>query len=163
MSLKAFTLACLMATGLIASTSAAASTPLEERTFFRPVRVGLCAGLSPECTFAGLKTEFSSKYVGASVTLTAGIAGALKLYPGGALHSERVSIRPFGQVAAGNFWGEEMLGGGIGADIHLFKSKRLLLQPSASVFERCKPPYGGIGGEECNVEAGGSLSVMAAF
>ena len=146
------------------SNAAEANQPLEERRFFRPVRVGLCAGVSPDCPFMGLKTEFAGKYVGASVTLTGGIAAAIKAYPMGAYHSEKVSVRPYANFGAGTFWGNETVGGGIGADVHFFKSKRLLVQPSVSFQQVCEDPYGGQPPvADCELGPGGALSVMVAF
>ncbi len=152
MSLKSSVFAALLIIGLSISSTAAASTPLEERTFFRPVRVGLCVGLAPDCPIGGLKAEFSSKYVGASFVATAGFGSSIKIYPGLALHKEAVSIRPFvhGSMGVSPVF-PLMHGGGGGADIHLFKSKRLLLQPTASI----------VCAEDCF--ATGSMSVMAAF
>jgi len=112
----------------------------------------------------GLKTEVAGKYLGASVTLTAGIAAAIKVYPLGAYHSEKVSVRPYANFGAGTFWGNETVGGSMGADVHFFKSKRLLVQPSLSFQQVCKDPYGSEPPvADCEQGPGGSLSVMVAF
>ena len=56
------------------------------------------------------------------------------------------------------------VGGGIGADVHFFKSKRLLVQPSVSFQQVCEDPYGGQPPvADCELGPGGSLSVMVAF
>jgi len=155
--------ACLM--GLLGSDAFAEKKPLEERHFFRPVRIGVCGGQSPDCLL-GAKLELAGKYVGLSASfglVFASISG--KVYPAGAFHSAKVSYRPYAFYgASGGFGFPVFVGGGVGTDVHLFKSKRLLLQPSVSVHKESAP--GSSRPEEKapdRIAAGGSLSVMAAF
>ena len=145
--------------------AADASSSSEDARLFRPVRVGACIGTSAECMAAGAKLEFAGQYVGASVELTLGAAVAVKAYPLPIYHSGRVSARPYLYAATGTFWGTNFVGGGVGADIHLLESKRLVLQPSLSFQQFCS------GGNvedlssdgSCPKAAGGSMSLMAAF
>ena len=119
--------------GLIGGDALAEKKPLEERHFFRPVRIGLCGGVSPDC-LAGAKFEFAGKYVGFNTSFgLIVLSGSTKIYPAGAFHSEKVSWRPYVFFGGSGGLGLPFFGGGgVGTDVHLFKSKRLLLQPSVS-------------------------------
>ena len=137
---------------------------IEQETVFRPVRIGVCAGWNADCMAGGPRLEIAGRYVGANVSLTAGIAGSIKAYPFGAHHGESLSIRPYLYAGVGNFWGTAHAGGGVGADFHLFQSKRIMLQPSVSVHRRCEGQHGGTGSMAvCSLGAGASLSLMTAF
>ena len=154
--------ALALSTSILSSTAFAEKKPLEERRFFRPFRIGICAGWSNDCALAGIKTEFSGKYIGGTLAvgpLTMGLSA--KAYPAGAYHFDAVTWRPYVQYGIGGFWGTTLKGGGVGTDIHLLKSKRLMIQPTVSFMEECDST-----GEEpssCSIGPGGSLSVMAAF
>ena len=151
--------------GLMGGDALAEKKPLEERHFFRPVRIGLCGGVSADC-LAGAKLEVAGKYLGVNLSWGLIVVGiSAKVYPAGAFHSEKVSWRPYAFYGASGGLGiPGYLGGGVGTDVHLFKSKRLLLQPSVSVHKVSAP--GSNQPEERapdKISAGGSLSVMAAF
>jgi len=151
--------------GLMGGDALAEKKPLEERHFFRPVRIGLCGGVSPDC-LAGAKFEFAGKYLGTNISFGLIVVSAsTKVYPAGAFHSEKVTWRPYAFFGASGGLGLPLFGGGgVGTDVHLFKSKRLLLQPSVSVHKvttaSSRHPEAPTSDK---ISAGGSLSVMAAF
>ena len=97
-------------------------------------RMGACLGFSTECMIGSLKFEFGGKYAGFNLSLPgvpAWAATSLRFYPIPVRHGEKVSWRPYGYVG-GSFiiFAAAFAGGGVGADIHLTKSRRLCLQPS---------------------------------
>jgi len=168
------------------SSAAAQEKPkeLEERRLFRPLRAGVCVGVDPGCFIGGLKVEFAGKYVGLSSYagfLWFGMEG--KVYPVGAFHWEKASIRPFAYGAGTLGMGlDPTHGWGLGADVHLLKRKRILLQPQVSYFgtdsldcvessASAGPPPPPTSLESCagqwNTKTtwgfGGSLAVMIAF
>ena len=146
------------------SALADAGPSLEDEGLFQPFRIGVCAGWNADCMAGGPRLEFAGRYVGANVSLTAGIAGSLKAYPFGAYHGESLSVRPYLYAGVGNFWGIAHAGGGVGTDIHLFQSKRFMLQPSVSVHRQCEGQHGATGSMAvCSLGAGASLSLMSSF
>jgi hypothetical protein len=115
---------------------------------------------------AGAKLEFAGKYLGVNLSWGLIVVGlSAKVYPAGAFHSDKVSWRPYAFYGASGGLGiSAFVGGGVGTDVHLFKSKRLLLQPSVSVHKVSAPGSNQPEKREPDhVAVGGSLSVMAAF
>ena len=78
------------------SALADAGPSLEDEGLFQPFRIGVCAGWNADCMAGGPRLEFAGRYVGANVSLTAGIAGSLKAYPFGAYHGRDVRDRRVG-------------------------------------------------------------------
>ena len=154
---------------VLSGTANAEPKPLDERFFYRPVRIGLCGGHSPECQVASTKFEFSTKYVGFNFhvgLIPAWLGATLKAYPTPMLNVNKTTFRPYvfyGGAAV--FSSSDLAGGGVGSDIHFFTNKRLMLQPSLAVFNLStyEPMGPNRGPEESRISAGGSLSVMAAF
>ena len=155
------------------SNAALADTkPPEERATYRSVRLGACGGWSTECMVGSLKFEFAPKYVGVSLssTLVWG-AATVKIFPLDYRHSEKISWRPYAYYGGGYLiMAASMGGGGVGADVLLLGSKRLLLQPSLGFqrIEYSQPTVMGQNGEglrapEPEFQAAGQLSVMLAF
>ena len=113
--------------------------PPEERTFFRPLRVGLCGGYGIDCSWASYRVEVSGRWVGvgANALLIPIESGAhVKAFFLPPQHTAQLSWRPYG--FAGRIWSinaQRGTGGGLGADVHLTSSKMLLLQPSVSMWE----------------------------
>ena len=146
--------------------------PPEERATYRSVRLGACGGWSTECMVGSLKFEFAPKYVGVSISsaLVWG-AASLKIFPLDYQHSEKVSWRPYAYYGGGYvIMSASMGGGGVGADVLLLGSKRLLLQPSLGFqrVEYSQPTVMGQDGEglrapDPEFQAAGQLSVMLAF
>ena len=140
----------------------------EERTFFRPFRVGLCGGLGIDCTALSFRGEVSGRWVGvgAHALVIPIMSGAhVKAFFLPPQHAKVVSWRPYG--FAGRTWGinsETTTGGGLGADVHLTRSKMLLLQPTISAWERRRrhsDPHRR--GMKSSFGMGGAVSIMAAF
>ena len=75
---------------------------------------------------------------------------------------KKATLRPYAFYGqAGIFMGDSKEGGGVGTDIHLFDGKRLLLQPSVSVFQQYNSTQNGE--STTFMTGGGSVAVMAAF
>jgi len=128
---------------------------------------------------AGAKLEFSGKYIGVNAhfgLLWGGFSG--KVYPVVAFHSDAASVRPYlGYGVAAGMMLPLLSGPSLGADVHVFKNKRLLLQPQISwtteqrVCEEVEatgpppPSTPGPCGEEGRVSQflSGSLGLMIAF
>ena len=130
-----FVFLAILLSSPIASKNALADTgPSEEAWFFRPARVGVCAGWGPGCFLGSVKAEVSGRFVGAYMhagLLWFGIGG--KLYPQLTTHRETWSTRAYvhGGVSGGLML-PVLAGGGVGVDVHLLRSKRLVLQPQLS-------------------------------
>jgi hypothetical protein len=117
---------------LVPTAAVAERKPSEERFMYRSVRMGVCGGWSTECMVGSLKFELAPRYIGFSLSTALIWGGAtVKVFPLDYRHSDKISWRPYG------YYGGSYLimsagigGGGVGADVLLFGSKRLLLQPS---------------------------------
>lgn len=140
----------------------------EERTFFRPLRVGLCGGYGIDCSWASYRVEVSGRWVGigAHALLIPIESGAhVKAFFLPPQHTTQVSWRPY--AFAGRIWSinaQRGTGGGLGADVHLTSSKILLFQPSFSMWEwRRRHSDPARRGMKRSLDVGGALSVMAAF
>lgn len=136
-------------------------TSSEKQPLLRPIRVGLCGGLSPDCYFLSGKIELAHRYVAVNAhlspipTVVMWGGGSIKVYPGGAVHRRTISLRPYLFVGKSGskdrYVGDSVPGGGIGADIHVGPSKKLIIQPSLSWVHRndlnyslsSAPPIGG--------------------
>ena len=141
--------------------------PPEERATYRSVRMGVCGGWSTECMVGSSKFEFAPRYIGFSLS-TALIWGAatLKLFPMDYRHSEKISWRPYGYYGGGYLIMSAGLGGGgVGADVLLLGSKRLLLQPSIGFnkFNPSTPQGPGLNAPSPYYQAAGQLSIMVAL
>ena len=89
--LKIAFFALLLNVGLISPSASAQPSAKEDSWFFKPVRLGLCAGLGPGCYLAGVKAELSGRFIGVQANaglLWAGIGA--KVYPGVAIHRENL-------------------------------------------------------------------------
>ncbi len=154
---------------LMSGRAQAEKKPLEDRFFYRPVRIGLCGGFSPECQLGSTKFEFSTKYVGINFhigVIPVWVGTTLKTYPTPIYNVNKTTFRPYVFYGAGAvFMASAITGGGVGTDIHFLESKRLLLQPAIAVFNQTfsQPMGPNRAPEKSRVTAGGSLSVMAAF
>ena len=135
--------------------------PPEERRLYRSFRIGMCTGMSTECLALAPKIEFSPRYVGFSIsTAIAWGTAALRVTPLPYKHGEKLSWRPYGYFGAGYvMMAGGYTGGGVGADMLLFKNKRLSLQPSAGISK--VGPSSVDGGVWWT--AAGQLSIMGAF
>ena len=151
---------------LVPTAAMAERKPLEERFMYRSVRLGVCGGWSTECMVGSLKFELAPRYIGFSLSsaLIWG-AGTLKVFPLDYRHSEKISWRPYA------YYGGSYLimsagigGGGVGADVLLFGSKRLLLQPSFG-YNKVNPSNPKPGRTEPveYYQAAGQLSIMLAL
>ena len=92
----------------------------------RPVRVGLCAGVSSECVGLAVKAEFVAPSVGLSVGIGRVSAGAaLKVYAA----PRSSSAKPYAYAG----WWAPLVGAGLGMDLTLGRSGRGVLQLSAGI------------------------------
>ena len=153
---------------LVSGTVKAEKKPLDERFFYRPFRIGVCGGYTPECQFASTKIEFTSRYVGFNIhigAIPAWFGATLKTYPTPTYNVNKTTFRPYAFYGGAGTFGSSISGGGVGTDIHFFDSKRLMLQPAIAVFNQSLSQMQGPQVTESTdrVTAGGSLSVMAAF
>lgn len=133
----------------------------KHRPWWRAVRFGACAGMSTDCLAGSLKFDVSPRYVGFSISsaLVWGTA-TVKAFPLGYRHTDSVSWRPYAYMGAGYvIVAASYSGYGVGADVLVGKSKRLLLQPSAG-FNRVRSSFPE--GRE-TIEPAGQLSVLLAF
>ena len=109
----------------------------EEKDRIHGFRIGACGGFSTECMVGGLKLEYAGKYIGANLSmpiLPAWIATSIRVYPLSIQEKDTLSWRPYAYVGASAIlMAAAFSGGGVGADLHLTKSRRLCLQPSAGV------------------------------
>lgn len=142
--------------------------PPEERTFFRPLRVGMCGGNGLDCLIASYRVEVAGRWVGvgAHAMFVPIASGAyVKGYALPPRHHELVSWRPYGFVGRSWILGrEQWTGGGLGADVHLTKSKILLVQPSFSMWQSRRRHSDPDNRKKVySLSAGGSLNIMAAF
>ncbi len=105
-------------------------------------RMGICGGVSTECILSSMKFEFSGRFVGLNLAWPAfPVWGTtnLKIYPLEIREEKVLSWRPYAYGGAGFvIMVGGIRGGGVGADIHLSSSRRLLLQPSVGVHEDSK-------------------------
>ena len=139
---------------------------------YRSVRLGACGGWSTECVAGSLKFEFAPRYVGFSLSSAFIFWGAatVKAFPLNYQHSEKVSWRPYAYYGGGFLiMAASTGGGGVGWDVLLLRSKRLLLQPSVG-FQRVnpsQPPVYSTNGtfteQPSYVQAAGQLSIMLAL
>ena len=154
---------------MMSGNAQAETKPLEDRFFYRPVRIGLCGGFTPDCQLGSTKFEFSTRYVGFNFhigLIPVWLGTTLKTYPTPIYNVNKTTFRPYVFYGAGAiFMASAITGGGLGTDIHFFNSKRLMLQPAIAVFNQSfsSPPGPNRAPAENRVTAGGSLSVMAAF
>ena len=142
--------------------------PPEERTFFRPLRVGMCGGHGLDCTIASYRIEVAGRWVGAGAhAMFIPMAGGayVKGYALPPSHHELISWRPYGFL--GRTWmlgREQWTGGGLGADVHLTKSKILLLQPTLSMWQSRRRHSDPANRKKVSsLGVGGGLNIMAAF
>jgi hypothetical protein len=134
---------------------------MKHRRWWRAVRFGPCAGLSVDCLAGSFKFDVSPRYVGFSVS-TALLWGTatLKAFPLGYRHTDYASWRPYAYIGGGYLIMSSAYSGyGVGADVLVGKSKRLLLQPSAGLN---RVSWSGPDSGE-SIEPAGQVSVMVAF
>ena len=144
--IRAFSVLVLTLVALSSRAAQANDTPSEEQPLLRPIRGGLCGGLSPDCYFLSGKIELAHRYVAVNAhlspipTVVMWGGGSIKVYPGGAVHRRTISLRPYLFVGKSGskdrYVGDSVPGGGIGADIHVGPSKKLIIQPSISWVHR---------------------------
>jgi len=113
-------------------------TLAEEPDRIHGFRIGTCAGFSTECISANLKLEYAGKYAGINFSMPfipIWAAASVRMYPISVMERPKMSWRPYGYggisviiMAVG------LVGGGVGADIHLTPSRRLCLQPSIGLM-----------------------------
>lgn len=109
-----------------------------DTSYVNPLRVGLCVGFTSDCTLAGVKLEWIEEFIGVSLMvgpLTWGTA--FRYYPLRSLHSRRDRYAPYVYLGAGGADEVDLVGLGLGADIHVFKSRWLILQPSVFYGRVC--------------------------
>lgn len=142
-------------------TSLSTEDSFKHRPWWRAVRFGACAGMSTDCLAGSLKFDVSPRYVGFSIgSLLIWGTATLKAFPLDYRHTDYVSWRPYAYMGGGYIiMSSGYSGYGVGADVLVGKSKRLLLQPSAG-FNRVS--WSGPEGGEA-IEPAGQLSVMLAF
>ena len=144
--IREFSILVLALVALSSHSAQAKDTPSEEQPLLRPIRSGLCGGLSPDCYFLSGKIELAHRYVAVNAhlspipTVVMWGGGSIKVYPGGAVHRRTISLRPYlfvGKSGSKDLYvGDSVPGGGIGADIHVGPSKKLIIQPSISWVHR---------------------------
>ena len=164
-----FSILVLILVALSSCPAQANGTPSEEQSVLRPFRTGSCGGYSPDCYLLSGKIELAHRYVGANVhfSLLPMVfwwgGGSIKVYPGGAVHRRVISLRPylfFGSSGSKDrYVGSALPGGGIGADIHVGASKKVIIQPSVSTTH-----FYAVGDSRSpSLPISGSLSVMRGF